>query len=354
MYDLFLLILAFYTWRYAWGARDLKVVYRELGRTTRLARELEASKLEASKLEVERRSEFLNAVSHDLRTPLNGLTLRTSLAELQLAELQAARSQPGAALAASAGLSTTLAEIRESALGVASMLDVLLDYARVNREQPGAEVVTECFPASELCREIFRDIEITARHKGVSLVCQIPDGLILETDRLKLRRVLTNLVGNAVKFTPARGTVSLHADWRPRSSGLPHRLPRPPIPRSGDRVPDPERSPAGPVDPAEGVVVEPCSEGGGDGGGDVEIHVLDTGVGIPPEMLGRIFDEFYQVGNTQRDAARGFGMGLPLARKLVRCLGGEIEVHSAPGQGSRFTVVLPDAVARQLPRLAAE
>lgn len=103
---------------------------------------------------------------------------------------------------------------------------------------------------------------------------------------------MSNLAGNAVKFTQS-GSVTLHAEWSGR---------------------------------------------------DLEVHVLDTGIGIPTEQLPLIFEEFRQLGNDQRDHRKGFGMGLPIARRLVKSLGGEIQVQSAVGRGSRFSVVLPGVV----------
>jgi signal transduction histidine kinase len=282
LYDIFLAALAFYTWRYAWGAKDLKVVYNELGRTSELAKQLEASKAE-----VQRRSDFLNAVSHDLRTPLNGMTLRTNLAEMQLS------------LGDRDGLEKSLTEIRASASAVGEMLDVLLDYARIDRDH--AAPASDVFNLRDLVTEVLRDVSPDAEMKKLRVSQDLPGDLTITTDRLKLRRVLSNLVGNAVKFTPA-GSVSVHAEM--------------------GRAP---------------LNDDPANSAG------VEIHVLDTGVGIPPDRLDKIFEEFYQVENYQRDHRKGFGMGLPIARQLVTRLGGEIQVQSTPGKGSRFTIILPNA-----------
>jgi signal transduction histidine kinase len=76
-------------------------------------------------------------------------------------------------------------------------------------------------------------------------------------------------------------------------------------------------------------------------GADLEIHVIDTGVGIAAEDRERLFEEFFQVKNHERDRRKGFGLGLAISRRLARQLGGDINVESAIGRGSRFTVVLP-------------
>ena len=106
---------------------------------------------------------------------------------------------------------------------------------------------------------------------------------------MKLERILNNLVSNAVKFTE----------------------------RGGVRI-EVERT-----------------------GGGLEIHVIDTGIGIVPDAQERLFDEFYQLHNRERDRRKGFGLGLSIARRLARHLGGDVTVDSAPGRGSRFSVVLP-------------
>src|SRR5687768_2127813 len=80
LYDFFMLALAYFTWKYAWGARDLKVIYSEIGRSKQLADDLARTREESG-----RKTFFLNALSHDLRTPLNGLLLQANLAELALA-----------------------------------------------------------------------------------------------------------------------------------------------------------------------------------------------------------------------------------------------------------------------------
>jgi signal transduction histidine kinase len=273
LYDVFLAALVFYTWRYAFSAMDLRVVYNELGRTRHLAQQLEASQAD-----VRRRSDFLNAISHDLRTPLNGLTLRTSLAELQLE-----RRDIGA-------LEASLADIRASAHNVAEMLDQLLDYARVERGDVPSQVGP--FSLAELCREVVRDSSLTGEEKGLALECNVPPELTISTDKGKVRRVLSNLVGNAVKFTQ-RGSVRIEAT---------------------------------------------------PGGEGIEVHVIDTGLGIAPEQLDAIFGEFVQLGNDQRDKRYGFGLGLPIALRLARSLGGDVQVHSTLGAGSRFTLVLPNSV----------
>ncbi len=127
LYDIVMLVLAYYTWRYALGARDLKVVYGELGRSRKLAEDLHRSRrdleqsredLEASRKESQRKGFFLNAISHDLRTPLNGLLLQANVAEVS------AKTGDDKALGAS------IDEIKAAARAAADLLDGFLEYAR--------------------------------------------------------------------------------------------------------------------------------------------------------------------------------------------------------------------------------
>ena len=117
-------------------------------------------------------------------------------------------------------------------------------------------------------------------------------GTRLRSDRLKIDRILSNLVGNAIKFTKA-----------------------------GD--------------------VRIDSQVAGDG---IEIHVVDSGIGIEQEKREHLFEEFFQVHNNERDPRKGFGLGLAIARRMALQLGGEIQVDSTVGAGSRFTLVLPRVV----------
>jgi signal transduction histidine kinase len=270
LYDVFMLALAYFTWKYAWGAKDLKVIYAELGKNTKLQAELDKTREESRQ-----KSFFLNAISHDLRTPLNGLTLQASLAEIHFAGDDRD------------GLRQSLVEMKASAKATADLLDSLLEFARL--DWASDPVTPTTFPLAEAVDAAAGLSRTAAEQKGLDLRNLCPAGLTVTTDRLKLERVLANLICNAVKFTPG-GSVRVEAQ---------------------------------------------------PGTGGVELHVIDTGVGIAPENRDRLFDEFFQVHNHERDRRKGFGLGLTIARRLARQLGGDIQVDSAPGRGSRFTVLLP-------------
>lgn len=236
-----------------------------------------AEELEASKAEARRRAFFLNAISHDLRTPLNGLVLQASLARLS-----AEAGDP-------ATLNETLNQIEASVVATSDLLHALLEAAR---DGVGESTPTSVLEVEDQLTHVQSACRASAEQKGLVLRVTAATGLRVRVDRIKLERILLNLVDNAIKFTDT-GTVHVEAQQS---------------------------------------------------GGDVKIHVVDTGVGIAPEHQARLFEEFYQVANAHRDRRQGFGLGLPVARRLARELGGDILIESAPGRGSRFTVSLPGVV----------
>ena len=132
-----------------------------------------------------------------------------------------------------------------------------------------------------------------AREKGLAMEYAPPaEPLEVRADRIKLSRVIGNLLGNAIKFTET-GTVRLEASRTDQ--------------------------------------------------GRVEARVTDTGVGIAPEHLLNIFDEFFQLRNPERDRNKGTGLGLTICKRLVDAMGGTLSVESTPGAGSTFTVTIPPA-----------
>jgi signal transduction histidine kinase len=275
LYDIFLIGLVFFTWRYALNARQLRVVYHELGRTKQLAFELEASRAESK-----RKSFFLNAISHDLRTPLNGLML-----QVDLAEMSAGINDPEM-------LRESLREIKACARSTADLLGSFLELGRLDWSEDSPRPTR--FQLRELVNLVVYATVSRAELKSVEVRVEVPEDLYIRTDRVKLERILQNLIGNAVKFTE-RGVVEVEA--RAQGPGL-------------------------------------------------LLTVNDTGVGIAPDALKTIFEEFYQVNNSERDRSKGFGLGLPIARRLARLLQGDLTVESEVGRGSRFSVNLPDVVDR--------
>jgi signal transduction histidine kinase len=219
------------------------------------------------------KSAFLAHMSHDLRTPMNAIIGYT---RVLLRRLQGQIDERQY---------TNLENIRSSADHLLSLINDILDLSRI--ETGRAEVHIDEVDARQVVAECADTIESLVPEE-VQLVRELHDVPPMRSDRDGLRRVTTNLLGNAVKFTEA-GQITLRL--RPADDGL-------------------------------------------------ELVVRDTGVGIPPEDLEHIFDEFRQV--ERRDRRReGSGLGLAIARRTVDLLGGTIAATSTVGEGSTFTVRLP-------------
>jgi signal transduction histidine kinase len=141
-------------------------------------------------------------------------------------------------------------------------------------------------------QQVVRRFQPITEHKGLSLRVADPDADVhVLSDRQKLERILSNLVDNAIKYTQ-RGGVTLELIVRD---------------------------------------------------GEVSVEVTDTGVGISPEHVPHLFDEFYQVNNYERDRSKGFGMGLAICRSLARHVGGDVRLVRTGTDGSCFAVVIRDA-----------
>jgi signal transduction histidine kinase len=222
-----------------------------------------------------RKTQLLASVAHDIRTPLSLIDMTANIM----------RNPGDAAPPAEVLVQRLLRNTRSLADLVSALVDISsLDAGRIPLQN-------SVFRLNDLLSQEGERLVPLARAKNVWLTIEAPDPpLSLQADRIKLSRILTNLVGNAIKFTETGGiTVSA--------------------------VLTPERA--------------------------VLIRVKDTGIGMTPESLGRIFDEYGQLGNPERDSNKGWGLGLAICRRLVGVMGGAIDVESAPGLGTVFTVRLP-------------
>ncbi len=253
----------------------------------RLSRELEEKKglLE----EVSRhKSAFLARMSHELRTPLNAII---GFAEVLLDEELAPSEDDQREF---------LGHILASGRHLLGLINEVLDLSKI--EAGKMDLRRSRVEAGALIEEVAASVKALAAEKQISLSTAIAPALPpLWGDQAKVRQVLLNLVGNALKFTPAGGTVGIGARY---------------VPAGGQDSSSDER------------------------GGRMEISVADTGIGIPPEEQERIFQEFQQVPGAE-GKEQGTGLGLALAKRLVELHGGTIRVQSAPGQGSTFTFTLP-------------
>jgi PAS domain S-box-containing protein len=221
---------------------------------------------------VHARDEVLDVVAHDLRNPLAAIALSAATLKREVG--------PGA----EAPLSTIFRALRR----VDRLIQDLLDVRRIDGGR--LAIVRSWFDASALLAEVLVQERELASAAGISLVLDEPPGALrVWADRDRLLQVFENLVGNALKFTPHGGRVTIGA--RPGAAG-----------------------------------------------DDALFWVTDTGEGIPPEQLPSVFDRFWQAAPTR---FAGAGLGLAICRGIVEAHGGSIRVESAVGRGSTFLIHLP-------------
>jgi signal transduction histidine kinase len=165
---------------------------------------------------------------------------------------------------------------------------------------------------------VVGELEPLISERGLNLSIAVGASLPrVRTDPTHLRQILVNLIGNAIKYTPAGG-IAIRARMAGVTPQTDVRRPSPEDPTLLSRSPDRRKA-------------------------WIALQVIDTGIGIAPADQERIFDEFEQVnaGSRTDSMERGTGLGLAISRRLARLLGGEISVESQPGKGSTFTVWLP-------------
>ena len=243
--------------------------------------EEQRSRIARTAQELQRASElkdrFLAAVSHELRTPMTVILGFT-----------------GTLLRGTQGELTpqqreSLERVQRNARLLLALINDVLDISKI--ESGKEEVRLEPVGVAALLRQVGADFGEAARRKGLELATAADPALdTVRSDPAKLTQILANLVGNALKFTE-KGSVSVRAEPR--------------------------------------------------GPGGWALVVADTGIGIPPAEQHAIFEEFRQGESPAHRSRGGTGLGLAIVRKLAALLGGEVEVRSAPGKGSTFTVTLP-------------
>lgn len=273
-----------------WVRNEAKVVERDsCGRGTRVigtVKDITALKrveqelknaAEAARQASKAKSDFLATMSHEIRTPINGV--------IGLSRILAGQPMP----VDQAKHVTLIDSCAKTLLG---LVDNILDFSKIEAGQMNLEKVDTDLPA--LLRETGGVFEVRAQEKGVRFqleLADVPDIVVI--DPLRLRQILLNLLGNALKFTI-----------------------------SGS------------------IVLTVWSEGEGSGE-MLNLSVKDTGIGMTPDQVSRLFERFAQAEASTSRRFAGTGLGLAISRQLAQMLGGDIDVVSAEGVGSTFTVRLP-------------
>ncbi len=301
---MFLVVLNIFTWKFATSLEAFKVSFSARRLQRELGEALAVRNAELERLVIERtqeleearsvadaasasKSAFLANMSHEIRTPMTAILGFTDL----LADPE--QSQ--------ADRDTYLETVRRQGEHLVSLINDILDLSKIEADKLKVEKIA-CAPGAIL-NDVAGLLAAKAAGKGITLDFRADGPLpqTVVTDPTRLRQILINLVGNAVKFTD-RGSVQVRASMEPE--------------------------------------------------GFLRIAVSDSGLGMTPEQLSRLFKPFSQADESTTRKFGGTGLGLTISRRLARLLGGDIIVESTPGSGSTFTLRVNPGSLVDVPRVA--
>ncbi len=259
------------------------IAFRDVSERKRLDAMMEAQSAELARAkeraeqESRYKSRFLASMSHELRTPLNAIIGFSELLDQEIFGSLSARQKE------------YVGYVVQSGRHLLSLVNDILDLSKI--EAGRMELAREWVAPRLVIDAVHGSVQPLAQKQGVTLVLEVPEELPqLYVDEMRFRQILFNLLSNGIKFTPAGGKVTLRA-----------------------------------------LLVDDR----------LEVQVIDTGVGIRPEDLVRLFREFERVEDGTRPKVEGTGLGLALTKRLVELHGGTIHVESTPDVGSAFTFKLP-------------
>jgi signal transduction histidine kinase len=297
-------VTAFSTVRYRRKRREAEQLREQLLVEEHKAREAAEEAKEAAEVANKAKSQFLASMSHELRTPLNAIIGYTEMVGEELEDLGAQELKPD------------LDKVVAAAKHQLSLVNDILDLSKI--EAGKMTLFLEEFDVTKLVNEVAATVQPLVAKKSNTLEVNCPADIgVMIADQTKVRQTLFNLLSNASKFTE-RGVIRLTvsekvSEW---------------VSEKFATKPTPAHSPTDPLTHPRLLV----------------FSVSDTGIGMTPEQLAKLFQAFEQADSSTSKKYGGTGLGLAISRKFCRMMGGDITVKSQAGKGSVFTVTLPRTV----------